>query len=95
MIQCNGEKKEKTRNPCGDQDHQRNEKKENRNEKKENRNEKKENRNEKKRIEKREKEKKGGAETSIKMCNRSLAIFLKFLQARRSKRTKKIEIKQN
>ena len=88
MIQCNGEKKEKTRNPCGDQDHQRNEKKENRNEKKENR-------NEKKRIEKREKEKKGGAETSIKMCNRSLAIFLKFLQARRSKRTKKIEIKQN
>ena len=88
MIQCNGEKKEKTRNPCGVQDHQRNEKKENRNEKKENG-------NEKKRIEKRKKERKGGAETSIKMCNRSLAIFLKFLQARRSKRTKKIEIKQN
>ena len=52
------------------------------------------NRIEKERKRKKKKEKRR-AETSIKMYNRSLAIFLKFLQARRSKQTEESGIKQN
>ena len=75
-------KREKTSNSRTDQDPQRNQKKEKRNGRKQNRKRKK-------------KKEKGEAETSIKMYNRSLAIFLKFLQARRSKQTEESGIKQN